>query len=98
MSTLKKFYEEWIYWDTYDTAFADPDVDLFGNHPRIHMFYMRSTRWPRFAWDFICQLVEMALCWMFGHVWMDDSHFDGESGTECMECTRCGATWSHTYY
>ena len=37
-------------------------------------------------------------CDLLDHDLEDDSSFGTDSGTECLSCTRCGWSWSHTYY
>lgn len=38
-------------------------------------------------------------CWIFGHrMDIDHSSITPDSGTESLECSRCGYRFSHTYY
>lgn len=38
-------------------------------------------------------------CRVHGHDMIDDGSYAGpDSGAECLVCTRCGYSWSHTYY
>ena len=38
------------------------------------------------------------ICKAKGHDWDSDFHAGPESAHERHECTRCGDTWSHTWY
>jgi hypothetical protein len=58
----------------------------------------KTDRFIRCSLDYVAQLLRIIYCGVVGHALVDDSCIGPDSGTESHYCTRCGYSWSHTYY
>lgn len=104
---LTERYSEWRYWDEFDYG-CSPMQEMFRWHwmwllydnlPKRFIYnWMFITRWPRFVYWQIAWEVPRLICKIRGHNYEDCSSIGPDSGTEAYECSRCGHSWSHTYY
>jgi len=75
-----------------DMEEADRETRFAMSHPRIFSAYVWTWLLPRF---YILSLI----CSYRGHNTEDDgSYATPDSGADHLRCSRCGKSWSHTYY
>lgn len=69
----------------------DPFTREWPEHDELQLATM-------FLYYFTKHLIDRTICHFFDHNLVDDSCFGPDSGTETVFCSRCGWSWSHTYY
>lgn len=87
-------YIKQVHWDELliEAALAD---DYDAHFIRQYGDAAPITRvWLLAVWNFLEQLTRIAICDMIGHDTV--SYADGESGSEQVECVRCG--WDFSCY
>lgn len=71
---------------------------------RANRFVRMARRWPEwmwrvYAWEETARVAwRCTVCAVRDHAYEDQSVIGPESGTEHIVCSRCGWSWSHTYY
>jgi hypothetical protein len=88
VNTVKEMWKH--YWTTREYANYNPESN-FVSHDELQLAVIAAA-------SFVHQLSCMIICHFFNHNLRDDSCIGPDSGTETITCTRCGWSWSHTYY
>ena len=89
-SAKDSFFFTWEYRYMYNAP-CNREYDQFAEHDALQLATIA-------VFDFLGMFVRAAVCEVLGHKLIGGGWATPDTGGESVSCTRCGYSWSHTYY